>query len=142
MLEKETKTYSKRRYAERPCENPACTFDNPFQPHDKRQKFCCTKCRENYHNDKQSYENNTLFMDIKQLRKTDKILQKMYEKYVDSKGYCVVRKEIFHYEGINVMLLTKELIVKGTNGKVKGYFAYGIELHPNDNSFYIIHKIK
>ena len=66
----------------------------------------------------------------------------MYEKYVDKNGGCVIPKEIFHYESIDVMMLVREFEHSSTGAKIKGYFRYGIQLHPNNNDFYIIYKLK
>ncbi len=137
----ENEPFSSRRYAERNCENPACVYNGYFQPHDRRQKFCCTQCRVNYYNDKRSEENRTVFLDVKNLKNMDRILHRIYTKYVE-KGFCTVRKEIFHYEGVDVMLLVKEWQNNRTGAKVKGYFRYGMELSAEDNNFFIVHKLK
>lgn len=142
MKDIENEPFSSRRYPERDCENPECIFNGSFMPHDRRQKFCCAQCRVNYYNDKRSEENKTVFLDVKHLKNTDRVLHKIYMKYVEKNGYCAVRKEIFHYEGINVMLLVQEWQTKTTGAKVKGYFRYGIELSVEDNNFFIIHKLK
>lgn len=127
---------------ERLCPNPKCISGGGYYlPTRENQIYCCPKCRIKFNNDRRSEEANTIFLDAKQLIAIDKKLHRMYEKYVDNKGYCLVRKEIFHYERIDVMLLVKEFESQYNGAKVKGYFRYGIELHPTDNDFYIITKL-
>ena len=133
---------SGRVYPERPCVNPNCSFDGKFIPRRKNHKFCVAQCRINFHNDRYNLDANTTFLDAKKLIENDKKLLKIYNKYVDAKGYCEVMKEIFHYEGIDVMLLSRELQNSQTKGKVKQYFRFGIERHPSDQNYYIIHKIE
>lgn len=123
------------------CPNPKCIRGGIFLPHRKNQIYCCTRCRIKFNNDKRSEEDNTIFLDAKRLKIIDKKLHRMYEKYTDNKGYCAVRKEIFHYEGINVMLLVQEWENKDTGTKIKGYFRYGIELHSENDNYYVIYKL-
>ena len=134
------KIRSKRRYPAIPCPNPLCINGGIFEPHDKRQKYCETQCRVNHMNDIRYLENQTTFADEKNLRRIEKSLAKIYGKYVNKDGYCVVLKEIFYYEEIDVMLLVQELKNDLTGQKVKWYYDYGIELHPDDANYYIIHK--
>lgn len=141
-MEKDNQFFSSRRYALRDCVNPNCEFYPQYVPHDKRQKFCCAQCRKNFHNDQRSLEDNTIFIDLKNLKSIDRKLDKIYIKHADQKGYCCVRKEVFYHEGINVMLLVKELRNSVTGKPVKGYFRYGIELSAQDNNFYFIYKLK
>jgi hypothetical protein len=138
----ERKFFSKRRYPEIDCENDNCISGGPFEPHDRRQKFCCPQCRINFYNDRRNIEENTIFLDAKHLKYIDRKLDRMYKKYVNKDGSCQVIKELFHYESINVMLLLEEFQNKASGQKVKGYFRYGIELSAADNNFYFIHKLK
>ena len=132
---------SKRVYPIRHCANPNCSFGGVFIPHRSNQFYCFEQCRKNFNNDKGKVENNTIFLHAKKLIEIDKKLMKIYQKYVNWNGYCVVMKEILHYEGIDVMLLVQEQKNPQTNGKVKQYFRYGLELHPQNLDYYIIHKI-
>ena len=133
---------SKRIYPERLCGNPQCIISPKFKPDDLRRKFCCKQCRVNYYNDQRRELDNNTFINAKRLKEIDNKLLKIYARYANEKGYCAVRKELFHYENIEVMLLVKELNNPTTGGKVKGFFRFGIELHPQDQNYYIIHKIK
>lgn len=142
MEREEPEFRSTRRYPKQDCENPGCIKTGVFEPHDKRQKFCCTACRIAFHNDKRSMEESTIYSDYKRLKAIDKKLERMYIKYADKNGACLVRKEIFHYESIDVMLLLRELQNMSSGQTVKGYFRYGIELSAEDNNFYFIHKLK
>ena len=132
---------SNRIYPLRPCLNPACISGGSFIPHRRNQMFCCEQCRVNYNKDKRHLENTTIFLRAKKLIAIDKKLSMLYVKYADSQGYCTVMKEIFYHEGIDVMLLVKEMLNKETKNKVKAYFRYAIELHPQNPNYYIIHKI-
>ena len=134
------KIRSKRRYPAIPCPNPLCINDGIFEPHDRRQKFCETQCRINYNNDIRYQENNTTFINEKNLRRIENSLRKIYNTYVGDNGYCVVPKGIFQYEKIDVMLLIQEFKSDLTGQKVKWYYDYGIELHPDDADYYIIYK--
>lgn len=141
MKETENEKFLGRRYALRNCENPNCEYDIHYSPHDRRQKFCSAQCRINYYNDKRSEENRTIFIDIKNLKKMDYVLHKIYIRHVE-KDFCTVRKEIFYHEGVDIMLLVKEWQNKKTGEKVKVYFRYGIELSAENKDFFIIHKLK
>lgn len=136
----EREIFSKRRYPGKSCENDNCISGGTFEPHDRRQKFCCPQCRINFYNDRRNLEESTVFIDAKHLKYIDRKLERMYKKYVDGKGYCVVRKEIFHYENVNVLLLVQEQENTNTGKKVKWYFRYGIELHSENENYYIIYK--
>ena len=133
---------SKRKYPERPCANAHCDYGGNFIPHDRRQIYCSEQCRINFHNDNRHLESNSTFTHAKKLIEIDKKLSKIHKKYVNDKGYCAVMKEIFFHEDIDVMLLVQEKTNIQTKGKVKLYFRYGIELHPDNASYYIIHKIQ
>ena len=84
---------------------------------------------------------NTIFSNLKLLKSIDKKLNKLYVRYVNDEGYCAVLNQILYHEGVNIMLLVKEMSNPDTGGKVKGFFRYGIEIHPDDSNFFIIHKI-
>lgn len=130
------------RFPTRICANPNCMNGGFFDPHRRNQIFCRPGCRINFHNDRRYEEENTTYLPAKQLKSIDKKLQRMYEKYADNRGHCPVRKEIFHYEGINVMLLVQEWQHTKSKAKIKGYFRYGIELSQENNDYYLIHKLK
>ncbi len=133
--------FSQRVYPEKKCANPNCSFGGTFEPHDKRQAFCRPQCRINFHNDMRHKENKGVFEDVKRLKDINRNLALLYSKYVNKNGYCAVRKELLHFLEIDVMLLTRELVNKVTGRKVKKIFNYGIELHPDNHDYYIIHKI-
>ena len=142
-MKKKTETSAPvRSYPERPCPNPACISGGMFIPHRRNQVYCCEQCRINANNDKRSKENATVFGDAKKLIIIDKKLSRLYKQYATTKGYCAVMKQIFFHEDIDVMLLVKEMLIKDTNTKVKTYFRYAIELHPQDKNYFIIHKIQ
>lgn len=132
---------SKRRYPEQVCANPNCINGGFFEPHDRRQKYCEPQCRYNYHNDVKYEENATKYINEKKIRAIEKKLAKIYLRHVDVNGYCVVNKLIFYHEDIDVMLLVTELRSKETGGTIKWYYEYGIEIHPKDSNYYIIHKM-
>lgn len=142
MKDKDILQQPKSRFPDRICANPNCINGGFFDAHRRNQIFCRPACRIIFHNDKRSMEDKTIYLPAKELKAIDKKLHRMYEKYADTKGHCSVRKEIFHYEGINVLMLIQEWQHKETGAKIKGYFRYGIELSSQNNDFYFIYKLK
>ena len=131
---------SKRTYPERKCFNSSCEFEKEFTPHDRRQKFCCNQCRVNYHNDARHTINNNELLNEKRLRGFDKKLKKIYQNCVDAKGVCTVSKEILAYEQIDLRLSVSEQANPKTGGKVKWFYTFGTEIHPNDSNYFLIYK--
>jgi hypothetical protein len=131
---------SQRRYTKRNCKNPGCQHEPEFAPHDARQEFCCVQCRTNYFNDLRKMLNETQFSDLKYLKQYEKILTTMYVKTVDDKGYCCVHIRFFKWEGFDLTMLTKERVNTDTGGKIRWFFNFGVERHPTDSNFLIIHK--
>ena len=134
------KKRSKRVYPPRVCINPKCTFGGKYTPHDKRQQYCNPQCRSDFNNDKRSDNNNSVFKKEKLLRSANKKLGKIYKVYVNKEGYCVVHREIFRYEGIDLRLLVDDQANVQTGGKTRWFYEFGTEMHPKDQNFFIIHK--
>ena len=142
MEKEKNKRVSKRLYKEIACANPECDYGHYFTPHHRKQRFCCEQCKTNYYNDKRSNDNKRIYFNEKKLRLNDIKLARIYKKFVDKDGYCQVHREVIYYESIDVMLIIEELKNRETGGKVKRYYRYGIEIHPHDPNYYIIHKIE
>ena len=121
------------------CNNTDCPNGGTFIPHDRRQVFCEDQCRINYHNDRRYEENNSIFQNEKALRGNERKLKEIYWRFVDGSRYCVVPKVVLYAAKVNVMLLTRELINNDTGGTVKWYYSVGIEIHPQNDNYYIIH---
>ncbi len=131
---------SKRRYAKRHCKNQNCEHEPDFFPHDARQLFCCIQCRTDFFNDLRKMNDGGKFLDVKYLKQYDATLAEMYSKTADAKGYCCLHIAYFKYEGFDLSMLTKERINNDTGGKIRWFFDYGVEPHPEHKDFFIIHK--
>lgn len=131
---------SRRRYPAKDCINPNCEYDKVFVPHDARQQFCGVQCRTNFFNDKRRIDAQGKYGDEKKLRSIDKVLARMYSKGVDIKGYCCLNICYFKYEQLDISLLVRKEINTETSRLINWYFEYGIEMHPNNSNYIIIHK--
>ncbi len=130
---------SGRTYQQRICKNPNCMHGRNYIPHDARQEWCCTPCGVDANNDIRREKNRTKFLPEKQLRAYDKLLGKLYRKYVENE-YCQVYKFIIQHEEIDISLCVQQETNLVTGKPIRWFYEFGLELHPEDNNFFIIHK--
>lgn len=130
---------SKRTYPESDCANLKCEHGKKFIPHDRRQKFCCPLCKSSNGNDRRRELILTKYSQEKQLRLIDLKLGKLYFQYL-IRDACLVHKDIFNHEQIDLRFSVEQSTNIYTNEQVKWYYEFGVELHYNDNNFFIIHK--
>ncbi len=131
---------SKRKYPERVCANNSCAYVRIFIPHDKRQEYCCVQCRTDHNNDLRASINNTRFLNERLLRLYDRKLEKIYNRWVNSKGYCAVFKGYLEHEEIDLRFATQEERNISTNGKTRWFYNFGVEMHPKSEGYFIVHK--
>lgn len=118
---------SKRKYPERLCANNSCAYVRIFIPHDKRQEYCCVQCRTDHNNDLRASINNTRFLNERLLRLYDKKLEKVYNRWVDSKGYCAVFKGYLEHEEIDLRFATQEEKIFPRTVRLDGFIIMGLK---------------
>ena len=129
--------YSKRQYPPRVCLNPACQIK--FIPHDRRQLYCCTQRRINANNDRRYLDNNSRFLDERQARINNKILDVVWKK-LNNKKRKLVSREILEWSGFK---FESPLVIKknsGTNQNILWVYDYGLELADQSGNLFEIHK--
>lgn len=137
---KTSEVRSKRTYPMMLCFNLLCEFDKEFIPHDRRQIFCCKQCRINWHNDKQAEENAVRYADEKVLRAIEKILEKLYHRYVVG-SYCMVRKDYFAHEEIDIIhYVVKKGLNPLTGSEISWFYGYGVTRDVKHTDYYLILK--
>ena len=127
---------SKRRYPPRICINPLCTKE--FIPHDKRQTHCCPQCGTDRRNDERGELEETVYSEVKLLKRIDKILAKMQARLYKEK-FCWSHKELLDYEEVDMSLSVKQEMNSDSKKQIRWFFCYGIEFHSDETRF-IIHK--
>ena len=128
---------SNRRYPARKCKNPTCKVS--FEPHDRRQEYCERQCQINANNDKRFLANNSRFIDEKQARRNNKILESFWEKLKDKKQK-LVSKGLLEWEQFkfNSQTLINRNSKSGKN--ILWYYDYGLEQVDEPRGLYEIHK--
>lgn len=132
---------SNRTYPERTCANPLCEHGKIFIPHDRRQLYCCPRCGENAGNDRARELRLTKFSVEKELRDIDKKLGKLYAHYLKD-NYCFVHQSIFNHELIDLRLSVEQSTNTITSQQVRWFYEYGVEMHPENKTYFIIYKRK
>lgn len=130
---------SKRTYPQQICKNPKCEHGKFFIPHDARQEWCCPPCGIEANNDIRREKNRAKFLPERQLRAYDKKLGILYDKYVQN-NYCQVYKFVFQHEEFDISLCVQQETNTVTGNLIRWYYSWGLELHPTDDNFFIIHK--
>ncbi len=128
---------SNRRYQEQKCKNPACQIS--FQPHDRRQEYCEPQCRVNASNDRRFEANNTRFIDEKQVRKNNRILESIWRKLPWNKQKLVT-KSMLEFEKLKFE--SHAMIRKNSKSgnSICWYHDYGLELVDQTRNLFEIHK--
>jgi len=108
-------------------------------PHDRRQWYCETQCRINANNDKRYLLNNSRFLEEKQTRVNNKILELTWMKLADQKRK-LVSKTILEWEKFKFdsQALTRKN--KNTNLNILWFHDYGLEYVDQINQIFEIHK--
>ncbi len=155
-IKKDGVVKTSRTYPERECaNNKQCISGGKYIPHDRRQKFCCSKCGENFRNDLRSERNSTIYIHEKYLRTIDKKLGKLYQKFLKG-NIAKVNQAYLIYEDIDpsfVVRLGKKVqkanevnLANALNGiknpatSISWYYQYGLARDPNAVNDFIIYK--
>ncbi len=131
---------SNRRYKKRLCKNPECEFEHEFIPHRSDQLYCCYQCKVNFNNDLRKVLRDGKFSDVKVQKEIDRKLGKVFKGPMNKNGQCVIPMAYFVCEGIDLTMSVKDRINIKTGRTIRWFFSYGIEAHPDNKDYFIIHK--
>ena len=128
---------SNRRYPSQKCKNPACK--TLFEPHDRGQEYCGPQCRINANNDKRHLANNTRFVDEKQARLNNKILESIWRRLLNDKKK-LISQGILEWEKFKFD--SQASIKKNTqsNNNILWYYDYGLELVDPSKKLFELHR--
>lgn len=128
---------SNRTYPVRLCKNPICDYGNEYTPTWYTQKFCCTQCRVNFHNDQRRTKAGGTHSDKKLLEMTDKLLGEINRKATSSG--IRINDSLLKYDGVDIRLSVSQETNKQSGNQIRWFYEYGLEFLPQENR-YVIHQ--
>ena len=129
--------YSKRRYSKRKCAH----CGKEYIPYDFRQKYCCRQHAVDAANDKRREEKKTRFNNEGQLRKIERVLERLYYRMEQLKIETVTLRELL-FAGLDNLHILVEQAQGENNGMIHWYYDYGIQPLDKDGSTFRISKRK
>ena len=114
-------------------------FADAIAQHDRRQLYCEPQCRINANNDRRFHANNSRFIDEKQARLNNKILETAWKK-LSNKKQKTVELQILEWEGFKFDTQAATTKNTKTRNHIRWCYDYGLELIDTTQKIFEIHK--